>query len=60
MPAGLRLLSWGELQGWLSLGIPLPRPQDAPDEPKWSEVIDGRRRLRALRELRALKQKQAA
>jgi hypothetical protein len=51
LPAGVRLLSWGELQGWLSLGIPLPRPQEAPEEPAWIELIDERRRRMALRTL---------
>lgn len=48
LPPGVCLLSLGELQSWLSLGIPLPRPEGMPNEAP-TGLISSRRRLQALR-----------
>ena len=48
LPPSVCLLSLGELQSWLSLGIPLPRPEGMPNDGPIG-LINSRRRLQALR-----------
>ncbi|MCP9817458.1 hypothetical protein KBY76_12435 [Synechococcus sp. GreenBA-s] len=59
LPPGLCLLSLGELQSWLSLGIPLPRPEGVPNNAP-TGLINSRRRMQARRFLQAQQQAPAA
>ncbi|MFZ0407800.1 MAG: glycosyltransferase [Cyanobium sp.] len=51
-PAGLRLVSVHELRHWLGLSLPLPRPEQVPEEAPFTQLFQQQRRRLALAGLR--------